>query len=367
MLIAQNQRRPAQIRNAIVDMIDDRLVGIEVAAAYTTKSGTDLLTDAIIGAVGCDRFSQMPKSLITSFDYGITKPEALEYWMSLENTDIQIAGVDAILQGKTRPGNAFHPKVYAFHIRDGTSSVLVASANLTGRGFTCNTEAGWIQKDASTSQIDASFQLFRAQTEPLTQDLIERYKQVRGGALPPGQEPIEALPVPAFDHGDQLRSLRDAVEKGLDFADYDALWVHVKSLSGGSNSQLELPRTGHRFFGFNFVNYDQSHKKIGEPTLRIGRRCWTDKRLTWHGNNRMERLNLPTQEEGGPPYADSAIMFRRLPDKSFELIVTPRCSDLANAWGEASARTGNLYRLGTQSTDRLVGLVQYTDRQLDRH
>ena len=71
----------------------------------------------------------------------------------------------------------------------------------------------------------------------------------------------------------------------------------------------------------------------------------------------MERLNLPTRTQGGPAYADSAIMFRRLAEGYFELIVTPLNSDLARAWGQASSQTGNLYRLGGPATSRLVGLL----------
>jgi hypothetical protein len=89
--------------------------------------------------------------------------------------------------------------------------------------------------------------------------------------------------------------------------------------------------------------------------LRAGAKLWSDRLLTWHGNNRMERLNLPTRSQGGFDYGNSAIMFRRLPDGSFELVVAPWDSDLARAWREASAERQLLFRLG--STSRMVGLI----------
>src|SRR3546814_14038983 len=75
--------------------------------------------------------------------------------------------------------------------------------------------------------------------------------------------------------------------------------------------------------------------------------CSSDliRRLTWHGNNKMERMNLPTAAQGGFNYADSAVMFRRLTNGSFELIVTPWESDLARSWRQASAQRQTLFCL----------------------
>ncbi len=152
---------------------------------------------------------------------------------------------------------------------------------------------------------------------------------------------------------------RVAIETGaVNPANYSAMWIHGEALQGGSRNQLELPRGGHRFFGFVFTQYDYPHNlTIGEPVLRSGARSWNDRRLTWHGNNRMERMNLPTATQGGFEYADTAVMFRRLADSSFELIVTPWDSDLARSWWQASAQRQALFRLGTVATSRVVGLL----------
>jgi hypothetical protein len=45
--------------------------------------------------------------------------------------------------------------------------------------------------------------------------------------------------------------------------------------------------------------------------------------LTWHGDNAMERINLPSLAMGGFQYEDSLILFRRLEENTFELQVYP--------------------------------------------
>jgi hypothetical protein len=136
------------------------------------------------------------------------------------------------------------------------------------------------------------------------------------------------------------------------------MWVQGEGLQGGSVNQLELPRGGHRFFGFDFDNYAYpDNTLIGQPVLRMGGKTWSDRKLTWHGRNKMERINLPTVSQGGANYTDSAVMFRRLSDDSFELIVTPWESDLAKSWRQASQKRSTMFRLGRIGTNRLVGLL----------
>ena len=119
---------------------------------------------------------------------------------------------------------------------------------------------------------------------------------------------------------------------------------------------LAAPASRPPLFGLVFNDYDFPDKKtIGVPTLRAGARTWTDRLVTWHGNNKMERINLPTRSQGGFVYKNSAILFLRLEDGSFELVVAPWDSDLARSWREASAQKNLLFRSG--GTSRLVGLI----------
>ena len=125
--------------------------------------------------------------------------------------------------------------------------------------------------------------------------------------------------------------------------------------SGGSGNQLELPRGANRFFGFDFDDYGDSHEVIGYPAITAAGRRWDDRPLTWHGNNKMERINLPTRAKGGFLYANAAILFRRHV-RGFELVVAPWNHGRAIAWRQASANSARVYRLGGLSS-RVCGFV----------
>ena len=361
MLIVQNAMEPATIRNAVVDLVTGGATDVRVAAAYVTLDGSNILLNAIADAVGARAFAAMPKTLVTSFDFGITEPRALRHWYMLNNVTVLVSGAQKLAQGSLMPVRAFHPKLYAFGKNALTCSSLVGSANLTSRGFSVNTEAAWLELSVPRATIDAAFESVGFETEPLSEDLLAEYNALRRAQPPPPQIAQEAQPVPppASVARGQLPLFRETIESGaVDPAAYNSMWVQGEALQGGSGNQLELPRGGHRFFGFVFDRYAYRHNLlIGEPVIRSGARWWNDRRLTWHGNNRMERMNLPTTSQGGFDYANTAVMFRRLNDRSFELIVTPWDSDLARSWRNASIQRQTLYRLGTIATNRLVGLI----------
>lgn len=361
MLIVQNAAEPAAIRNAIVDLIAPAPLSMQVAAAYVTRGGSDILLAAVANATGQAAFAAMPKILITSFDFGLTEPQALRQWQALPNTEVRVSGAQRLLQGSLLPARAFHPKLYAFSTNAHHGNTLVGSANLTARGFSVNTEAAWAQRDIPRGQIDAAFTSAGFETVPLTEALLTAYEGLRAAQPPPPEIQQEAEPVapPAPPVAAATQLFRLAIANGaINPANFNAMWVQGEALQGGSRNQLELPRGGHRFFGFVFNQYDYpDNMTIGQPVIRSGARVWTDRRLTWHGNNGMERMNLPTLTQGGFNYADTAVMFRRLADGSFELIVTPWDSDLARSWRQASAQRGTLFRLGAIATNRLVGLL----------
>ncbi len=361
MLIVQNAAEPASLRNALVDMVAAGAIDIRVASAYVTLGGAKILLSAVANAVGPAAFAAMPKTLVTSFDFGITEPHALQHWSGLANASVFVSGAQKLAQGSLMPQRAFHPKLYVFGSNPQTCSTLVGSANLTSRGFSVNTEAAWMQQGVPRADADAAFDSARFETTALTDDLLAAYTTLRQAQPPPPEIEQEAQPVaaPIPVAGAALPLFRLAIETGaVNPANYSAMWVHGEALQGGSSNQLELPRGGHRFFGFVFDQYDYPHNlTIGQPVLRSGARVWNDRRLTWHGNNKMERMNLPTAAQGGFNYADTAVMFRRLTDGSFELIVTSWDSDLSRSWRQAAAQRETLFRLGSVATNRIVGLI----------
>ena len=361
MLIVQNSTSPANIRHAMVDLIAQDTIELRVASAYVTRMGSNVLLDALINSLGSAAFAVIPKILVTSFDFGLTEPSALGDWLNLENTRVLVAGAQRLQEELLVPERAFHPKMYAFRKNGRGFSMLVGSANLTGRGLSLNTEAAWAQHNLPSDEVNLAFTRACQGTIPLSFDLLATYESLRERHPPPPEVGPEADPVspPAPVIGAELELFRIAIRDGaIDPASYDKIWIQGEGLQGGSRNQLELPRGAHAFFGFHFDRYDYPRNlTIGLPLLRSGRRLWNDRPLTWHGNNGMERLNLPTIAQGGFDYSDSAVMFRRLPDESFELIVTPWESDLARSWRQASAQNGLLFRLGRIATNRIVGLI----------
>jgi HKD family nuclease len=361
MIVVQNMGNPAAIRNAIADLIPNDTVDMRLASAYMTRSGCSLLLDTAYDTVGRDAFLAIPKLILTSFDFGLTEPQALRIWLDMPNTTIRVSGFERLQQGTLAPLRAFHPKLYSFGLRNGWScNALIGSANLTGRGLSVNTEVASAQWGVPRGEIDAAFATMSSESTLLTDDLLANYEVVRQHQRPPegiAQE-IDAVPQPPTAIDGTLPLFRQAIESGVDPAMFSSMWVQGEALQGGSHNQLELPRGGHRFFGFYFDQYDYPHNlPIGTPILRSGQKAWADRPLTWHGNNRMERINLPTINQGGFSYVGTAVMFRRLAGGFFELIVTPWDSDLARSWRIASSQRHCLFRLGAIATSRVVGLI----------
>ena len=146
MLIVQNAAEPARLRNALVDMVAAGAIDIRAASAYVTLGGANILLSAVANAVGPAAFAAMPKTLVTSFDFGLTEPQALQHWRGLANATVLVSGAQRLAQGSLMPQCAFHPKLYVFGTDLQTCSTLVGSANLTSRGFSVNTEAAWAQQ-----------------------------------------------------------------------------------------------------------------------------------------------------------------------------------------------------------------------------
>lgn len=278
--------------------------------------------------------------------------------MRLPNAEVRVAGAENVRRGSLRPTRAFHPKMYLFFARD-AATALVGSANLTSRGLTVNTEAVWLQHGLKKGAARRAWRQAIEDTVAMDEELLQAYERLRKRSPPtPEQVEIEPVPPPHLPDVKGLPLFPDAVAgRKLEPEKFGQMWVQVEKLQGGSGNQLELPRGAHRFFGFRFNRYDSAKvEHIGNPTFVSGAKTWADRPLTWHGDNGMERINLPTASQSGLDYRDSAILFRRLRRDTFELTVAQWDRDLARGWVEASVEGKTLYRLGAR-TGRLVGLI----------
>lgn len=350
----QSPLRPTKILHALHSLVDEDTSRVRIAVAYTTYKGCSTLLPSLASLMASN-WESIPKTLITSFDFGHTDPAALEYVRAIPNFEVRIANAnlrDAAVRMMPAESN-FHPKIYLFGEYP-DSLALIGSPNLSDRALTASTEAAALLvapgelEDYWDELVEASIRL--------TDDILQAYKSARPKrtAVDP-DPPLETIP-PAINTAD-LPILGDSIAAGdVEPSQFECFWVEAGSMSsGGSHNQLELPRGASHFFGFDFNTYDDSHRVIGRPILVTpSRDPWADRKLTWHGNNRMERINLPTQRQSGFNYPGTAVLFRRTSD-GFVLQVAIWDSDIAKSWRNASAELNRTYKLGA-STHRLCGL-----------
>ena len=269
----------------------------------------------------------------------MTEPDALRYLR--DDHGFGLRRIDT-------PGSSYHPKLYLLS-HGGPGGAFVGSANLTRAAMTTNTEMGIAMRfPARHDELEDHWSALMAASRPLSESEIAAYdgrRRVTPPPMPPDPAPVTvpAPPAPA------VPPLLAAIDGGFAPATFNAMWVEAGSMSSsGSHSQLELPRGANRFFGFSFVTYDDAHHTIGTPILFTAGRVWADRPLTWHGNNRMERINLPTTAQGGFSYQDRAILFRRHGAR-FQLQVADWTSTVAATWRSASAAAATTFRLGRNS------------------
>ncbi|HTD08440.1 MAG TPA: phospholipase D family protein [Solirubrobacteraceae bacterium] len=312
---------------------------LRFAVAYATTKGCKTLMPRLEERIGYKRWSKIPKTVILTTDFHLTEPHALTYLRSL--------GWTVCLSQPAR--SHYHPKVYAF-VAKGASRALVGSANLTQAALTDNVEAATMSLLSNRRDFELAWNELLATSVELTDPLLKRYVAERRRKPPGVVLDRESAPAPRVSVG-TLTIFSDAVAVGLAPASFNALWVEARGQSGGSDNQLELPREAYRFFR---LGGGHSNHLIGQPVLVSGGSEWTDRKLTWHGQgkmNTMERLNLPTLKMGGFPYAGATILFVR--ERSRYRLTVARTGDpVVRAWRRASRAAGHEYRLGRTSPRR---------------
>lgn len=349
-LIYQSPALANVVFEAITDSVGPDTTAYQVAVAYVTREGARILVNALAEKAGED-WGKIPKTLVTCFDFGTTEPSALDYLRS-QGFQVRIAnlGADCTIRLMSNP-SSFHPKVYLAPT-GGVVRAVVGSANLSRRALSVNTEA-IATMELTEQEVASLWGEIITNSVDLTDELLQSYRDARPRqrvAPPPDEPPVPPLAAPG-----SLPVFRAEVENGsVDPDEHQAFWVDVGGPSGGSGNQLELPRRSQRFFGFHFNDYDDEHHVIGEVSLTTGAGSW-DCRLTWHGNNRMERINLPTTAKSGLTYAHRIVLFQRS-GASFEITVAAPDSPRAERWRDESAASGTLYRFSAGST-RLCGLI----------
>lgn len=348
--------RPGAVYSTLLKQARPDLSAVRIAVAYATLAGSSMLFDEFHNQLLLG-WNRVGKQLVTSFDYGLTEPAALTYLQDAHNMDVRIANVEVINRRLLIPNRAFHAKAYFFDYNgDKPRTELVSgSANLTQRALTVNDELVTVSvHDPADDNLDDAWSLLFDDAVELTPALLDEYRSVRDKLRPqvPLEEPVEAPQLTPITHS----VFWDAVLAGyITPLEAPRFWIEAGSMSsGGSNNQLELPRGANRFFGVSFDDYTDANESMGSVHLVVrGRHYVRD--LKWHGNNRMERIYLPTVQQGGYSYAGKVVQFVYTGD-GFIVEVVPRDSAVASGWISASRERGLIFRVGANS-DRLCGLL----------
>jgi HKD family nuclease len=352
-IVVQDASHPGEILSRLTSFATSDVTRLRIAVAYVTAAGCDLLYSRLRDRLGTGAWSQIPKTVITSLDFGLTEPAALKLLFEVPNSSVRIARTDALSSPTLRPTKAFHAKTYVFD-RSANRAILVGSANLTEAALTTNTEVAYaLDLAPDAPSVDSAWQVLQQGSDPLQTPTVDAYSAKRsalGSSIPP-EPPTAQLSLPTVA---QLPTLWDEIVAGtFNPRAYRCFVVEAGSMSsGGSGNQLELPRGGNRFFDFVFADYGSGQTPIGYPPLVAPGYEWRDRLLAWHGNNRMERLNLPTQTQGGFDYRQTAVLFRRT-SRGFALEVAPWDSALAQSWFQAAVAGGRVFRSGR--SDRICG------------
>ena len=350
VLVYQSPVRANLVLDAISDCVGEETAAFRVAVAYVTREGARTLVEVLKARTG-QGWQELTKKVITCFDFGHTEPTALEY-LQQQGFEVRIANqvVDGMVQVRSGT-SSFHPKLY---LASGLEQVraVVGSANLTRRALSVNAEAVSAM-ELDPQSVEEVWTELEARSALLSTQMLDKYKEIRPRQRRPLRQDEPAVPDPVAPA--DLPIFKDVVEAELfDFVKHDAFWVEVGGPSGGSGSQLELPRLAHRFFGYEFNTYDDEHHVIGEPTLTTTTGSWP-RPLTWHGNNRMERINLPTPSQSNLTYSHRVVLFQRS-GVAFEITVSEPNSPRAIRWREESAASGTLFRVSDRSARR-CGLI----------
>lgn len=311
--VVQSPHCPSQVLFAFDDVALPGVERVRWASAYVTLRGAERLARRVAERIGSDAWESCEKRFVASLDFGLTDPSALKYLADLPNSEMRIAIPSVATCPGFFPGAAYHPKVYHFDEPKRTGYV-VGSANLTESALLRNTEVINTGHDKpAVASWDEIWRELCRDTEPLSAALLADY---RAHWRRPQRRKVETDAPPPTPQTTAASSdvFWNAIGSGaITPSACTHFWVQVEKVQGGSGNQVELPRGACRFFAPGAaVRYDASQSTIALLKLTFASRIWLDRKLTWHGNNRMERVNMPTELEGGQRYENSAVLFRPL-------------------------------------------------------
>lgn len=347
----QSPDRPSLALLSLTGVLNGMESAFRIASAYVTDGGVELLLPRLRNVFGSN-WDSIDRRAIASLDFGLTSADALDTLVR-EGFVVRVAATSHV-EGNFRPRVAsFHPKVYMARLGENWHGII-GSANLTARAFTRNFEAVTSVNVANAEFRDQWDQLWATSID-WTESLSATYREWQ--ARHPERESIDdSSEPPAPIQANAVRSLWEAISAGFAPDRFEYMWVEVGYASGGSGNQLELPRGGALFFGDNNPTYGSGQELVALLDVSARGSNWRDRKLTWHGNNGMERLNLPTPAQSGFEYAYRVVLFQRVAPNRIILRVEDPGSVVADSWRASSRQSGRVFRLSASArSTRLVG------------
>lgn len=315
---------------------------VDVAVAYASAAGVQLLDDALASA----RWERSSKRFLVSIDFGITQPRALDQIAQLPNSEVRIPNAFQVLASPhLLPRSTFHAKAFIFRGASWNEScaTVMGSANLTASALATGSEIvvgqSWSRRPSRSERRQlqtlkntiAWFDDAWASSVPW-HDVRDAYRDAyrrRPRPRKPPEERTDAVkryltPTVGPDVSGALT---------VQLASARHLWIHTGAIPKNRGpekpgNQLDMPRGTRVFFGFGSERVPRNHI-FGNIEIRVRRpgNQFVDRSVRF-GNNEMDKVNLPIPEQNDiDSYDHSYLVFTRLDPTTesgsgFELDVT---------------------------------------------
>lgn len=293
----------------------------DVAVAYATRQGVNVLTRRLAGA----KWDAAQKRFLISIDFGISEPGALAALAGLPSAQVRIPNGLAVLEnpGLWPPKTTFHTKAYVFRAAGVTHplGVSIGSANISVSALATGAEAVAVQVwDGKLSANDRKlmqharpllewFEDAWDAADPLDQ-LLGSYRSVfKGGKRPQATREDRTPTAKTYTAPSVTTEVTGSLAVQLLTA--QALWVKTDVLyhnrgPGKPGNQLDTPRGTRVFFGFpatlvgknTIIGYIEVQVAGFDPIQRSVR----------YADNSMDKVNLPVPGRNGPSTYDNSYL-----------------------------------------------------------
>lgn len=104
----QSPSLPCQVQIAFDQASLGAVRGLRWAVAYISSSGCDVMAPRLEQRMG-NRWREIEKIVVTSCDYGITDPDAVDLLWNWPHCRVLLASPDVLTRPRLIPKTAFHP------------------------------------------------------------------------------------------------------------------------------------------------------------------------------------------------------------------------------------------------------------------